>query len=50
VFGVVNLPCVTTWVVAGTGIGKLLTNDRSRRIVNGILAALLVGTVYLINT
>lgn len=50
VFGIVNLPCVTTWVVAGTGIGRLLTNDRSRRIVNGILAALLVGTVYLINT
>lgn len=50
VFGVVNLPCVTTWVMAGTGIGKLLTDDRSRRIVNGVLAALLVGTVYLINT
>ncbi len=50
VFGVVNLPCVATWVMAGTGIGKLLTDDRSRRIVNGILAALLVGTVYLINT
>lgn len=50
IFGIVNLPCVGTWVVAGTGIGKLLTDDRSRRIVNGILAVLLVGTVFLINT
>ncbi len=49
VFGLVNLPCIGTWVVAGTGIGRLLTNDRSRRVVNGVLAALLVGTVYLIN-
>ena len=50
VFAVVNLPCIATWMVAGTGIGRLLTDDRSRRVVNGVLAVLLVGTVYLINT
>ncbi len=33
VFGVVNLPCISTWVIAGTGIRRLLTDDRSRRIV-----------------
>lgn len=50
VFGAVNLPCICTWAVAGTGMGRLLNDDRSRRLVNTILAMLLVGTVYLINT
>lgn len=50
VFGVINLPCILTWVAAGNGVGRILTGGRGRRIVNLTLAALLVGTVYLINT
>ncbi len=50
VFGIVNLPCICTWAAAGTGLGRLLTNDRRRRAINALLGALLVGTVYLINT
>ncbi len=50
IFVIINLPCITTWAVAGTFIGRLLSNDRQRHIINGILGALLVGTVYLINT
>ncbi len=50
VFGMVNLPCICAWAAAGTGLGRLLTNERRRRAINGVLAALLVGTVYLINT
>ena len=49
VFAVVNLPCITTWAAAGTGIGSLLTDDRRRRIVNGALGLLLLATVYFIN-
>lgn len=50
VFGIVNLPCICTWAYAGTAIGRVLTDDRRRRIVNGFLGLLLVGTVVLINT
>ncbi len=50
VFSIVNLPCVSTWALAGSAIGRLLTNDRRRRIVNAFLGLLLVGTVFLINS
>jgi threonine/homoserine/homoserine lactone efflux protein len=49
VFGLVNLPCISAWAAAGTAIGRLLTNPRRRRIINGFLGLLLVATVYLIN-
>ena len=49
VFGAVNLPCVATWAAAGSAIGRLLTDDRRRHLINAILALLLVGTIYLIN-
>lgn len=49
IFVAVNLPCITTWVAAGTGIGRLMTNEKRRRAVNGVLGLLLVGTVFLIN-
>ena len=50
VFAIVNLPCISTWAAAGTAIGRIMTDDRRRRLVNGGLAALLIGTIYLINT
>ncbi len=49
VFSIVNLPCICTWAYAGTAIGRLLTDERRRRIVNGFLGLLLLGTVVLIN-
>jgi threonine/homoserine/homoserine lactone efflux protein len=49
VFAVVNLPCVATWAAAGSVLGRMLTNDRWRQVVNGVLGLLLVATVYLIN-
>lgn len=49
IFVAVNLPCITTWAAAGTAIGKLLTSEKRRRIVNGVLGLLLVGTVFMIN-
>jgi threonine/homoserine/homoserine lactone efflux protein len=49
VFAVVNLPCITTWAAAGTALGRLFDDDRRRRMVNWILAVLLLWTVYLIN-
>ena len=50
VFGLVNMPSITTWAAGGTAMSRLLTNDRRRRVLNGILGLLLVATVYLINT
>ncbi len=49
IFSAVNLPCVATWAAAGSAVGRLLTDDRRRQVVNAVLAMLLVGTVYLIN-
>ena len=49
VFGAVNLPSIIVWAGGGTMMGRLLSDDRTRRIVNGILGLLLVWTVWLIN-
>jgi threonine/homoserine/homoserine lactone efflux protein len=49
VFGAVNLPSIIVWAGGGTMMGRLLSDDRTRRVVNGILGLLLVWTVWLIN-
>ena len=49
-FGLVNLPSITAWAAGGTAMNRFMTNDKRRRIVNGILGVLLIYTVYLINT
>ncbi len=49
VFWAINLPCIATWAAGGTMVGNLISDDRRRRIINGALGLLLVGTVYLIN-
>ncbi len=49
IFMVVNIPCVLVWAAAGSGMGRLLTHRVGRRIVNGLLAVLLLGTVFLLN-
>ena len=48
-FGVVNLPCITVWAAGGSAMARVLDDPRRRRLTNGLLAALLVATVYLIN-
>ncbi len=48
VFGIITLPCLCVWAAAGNAIGRLLTNDRRRQVINGLLGLLLVATVYLI--
>lgn len=48
-FGAVNIPSIVVWAGGGTVMGQFLSNDRARRIVNAILALLLVWTVWLIN-
>lgn len=49
VFWAVNLPCITSWAVGGTAMGRLLQNERRRRQVNLMLGLLLVATVVAIN-
>ncbi len=49
IFGAANVPSVTIWAAGGTMMGRLLSDDRIRRVVNGILRLLLVWTVWLIN-
>lgn len=49
VFAIINLPCIATWAAAGTAVGRVMRDDHRRRAVNGALALLLVGTIYLIN-
>jgi threonine/homoserine/homoserine lactone efflux protein len=44
----VILPSAALWVVFGDGLGRLLSSDRSRRIVNLVLAALVVATIALV--
>ena len=48
VYVAIHLPSVALWVIAGTAVGKLLADDRRRRIVNGVLGALLAATVVLL--
>ena len=49
VFGVINIPCITTWALGGTAMGHMLRSDRQRRQLNVGLGLLLVATVYMIN-
>lgn len=42
IFGLVNLPCVSTWTVLGQQIRLWLNNDRRLRLFNWAMAALLV--------
>jgi len=44
----VILPTALAWAVAGGAIGRMLTSNRSRRLVSGLLAAVLVATIVLV--
>lgn len=46
IFGMVNLPSVGAWVVAGTQLRRLLTAPLKLRVFNIATALLLVGSLY----
>lgn len=46
VFGMVNLPCIGLWVLAGEGLRHLLTNSRRLNVFNWTMATLLVLSLY----
>ena len=45
VFGLVNFPCITTWVLIGQKISRLLVNKTVFRTFNVVMASLLVVSV-----
>ena len=46
VFGLVMLPSVSVWVVMGQKIHKLLSSIKRLRIFNGVMATLLIASLY----
>jgi threonine/homoserine/homoserine lactone efflux protein len=46
VFGAVNLPSVSSWVLFGTALRRALRNPRILRLFNWSMAALLVASLY----
>ncbi|MCB1417513.1 MAG: LysE family translocator [Notoacmeibacter sp.] len=46
VFGVVNLPSIVVWVVAGQGLRRFLTNERRLTLFNYTMAGLLLASLY----
>lgn len=46
VFGAVNFPCITCWASLGTKIKRLLTEPKSLKIFNYLMASLLVLSLY----
>jgi threonine/homoserine/homoserine lactone efflux protein len=46
VFGIINLPSVSTWTVLGQQMARLLTNPRRLTLFNWTMAALLVASLY----
>ena len=44
----VNLPCITVWALFGTALGSFLQHKRALLVFNSVMAALLVGTIFLL--
>jgi threonine/homoserine/homoserine lactone efflux protein len=44
----VIVPTALVWAAAGGAMARLLVNERSRRVISGVLAALVVATVALV--
>ena len=45
-FGLVNLPSISLWVVLGQQMARILTNPTRLRLFNWAMAALLVSSLY----
>lgn len=48
VMAAVIVPSAALWAAFGDALGRLLGGERSRRIVNGVMAALVVATIVLV--
>lgn len=46
VFGLINLPCVSSWIVMGEKMQRLLTNHTRLKVFNYSMSALLVASLY----
>lgn len=46
VFGIVNLPCVSAWVLFGVGLRQVLSDPKRVRIFNWIMALLMVASLW----
>lgn len=46
VFGLVNIPCVGSWTILGQQMRRFLTSPTRLRVFNGVMAVLLVATLY----
>lgn len=46
IFGMINLPSISFWTVLGKQAQRVLTNPMRRQAFNGVMAALLVGSLY----
>ena len=46
VFGLVMLPSISVWVIMGQKIHKLLSSMKRLRIFNGVMATLLIASLY----
>ncbi len=45
IFGLVNIPSVSTWVLMGQGLRAWLSNPLRLRVFNGSMAVLLIGSI-----
>ncbi|OUR97375.1 hypothetical protein A9Q84_13705 [Halobacteriovorax marinus] len=48
IFGVVNLPSVSTWVLLGKQIRKILSNQVMLKRFNFLMASLLLSSLYFV--
>lgn len=48
IFALINLPCVSLWVLFGVGIGRFLNDARARRIFNFTMAGLTLLSAVLL--
>lgn len=46
IFGIINFPTVSLWTLVGQKMQLLLTNPTRLRVFNGVMALLLVGSLY----
>jgi threonine/homoserine/homoserine lactone efflux protein len=46
VFGAINMPTISSWTILGQQLRRFLTNSLRFRIFNGVMALLLVATLY----
>ena len=46
VFGAVNLPSISVWIVLGLKIQKMLSSVKRLRIFNAVMATLLLASLY----